>query len=140
MAPRGSSSRPVSAADARAYLSKADSWLEAASESLEAHRWDVAAGAAVTAGINSCDAISGALVGQRAGQHDQAATLLETAGQDGRFAARQLSQLLRFKAPVQYDPAPMSEKDARKALELARRLVERATVVVMRRPRAAPGA
>jgi len=47
MAPRGRSSRPVSAADARAYLSKANSWLEAATESLEARRWNVAAGAAV---------------------------------------------------------------------------------------------
>jgi len=36
-------------------------------ESLDARRWDVAAGSAVTAGISACDAITGTLIGQRAG-------------------------------------------------------------------------
>lgn len=135
MSPRGRKRHPVSLADARAYLSKATSWLQAAEESLQAKRWDVAAGSAVTAGINASDALTGALLGQRAGgQHTEALDLLAEAGDDGRHAARQLTQLLRFKAPAQYDPAPLPEKDATKAVELARRLVDRAAQVDARRP------
>jgi hypothetical protein len=131
--PRGNR-HPVSPADARAYLSKSKAWLEAAIESLDASRWDVAAGSAVTAGISACDAITGALVGQRAGgEHIEALSLLATGGDDGRYAARQLAQLLRFKTPAQYDPAPLPEQDARKAVELARRLADRASVVIERR-------
>ena len=45
-----------------------------------------------------------ALVGRRAGgEHNEALVLLTEAGDDGRYAARQLSQLLRFKAPALYD-------------------------------------
>jgi hypothetical protein len=134
MTPRRGSRHPISHADALAYLSKSKAWLDAAVESLDARRWDVAAGSAVTAGISACDAITGALVGQRAGgEHIEALSLLATAGDDGRYAARQLSQLLRFKNPVQYDPAPLPEGDARKAVELARRLADRASTVVERR-------
>jgi hypothetical protein len=115
MTPRRTGRHPVSPADARAYLSKSKAWLDAAAESLDARRWDVAAGSAVTAGISACDAITGALVGQRAsGEHMEALSLLATAGDDGRYAARQLSQLLRFKTPAQDDPAPLREGDARK--------------------------
>lgn len=134
MSPRGSKRHPVSPADARAYLSKASAWLQAAEESLQAGRWDVAAGSAVTAGINACDSLSGALLGQRAGgEHTEAVDLLNGAGNDGRQAARQLSQLLRYKTPAQYDPTPMPEGDATKAVELARRLVDRAAQVHARR-------
>ncbi|HZT66030.1 MAG TPA: hypothetical protein VFA11_09610 [Acidimicrobiales bacterium] len=141
MAPRGNSGRSVSPADARAYLAKATSWLDAAVENLDAGRWDVAAGSAVTAGINACDAISGTLLGRRAGgDHAGAVALLEGAGEDGQAASRQLAQLLRYKAPAQYDPAPMSAADARKAVELARRLTDRAGVTVGRRPGNQPGA
>ena len=77
--------------------------------------------------------LTGALVGQRAGgEHAEALSLLATAGDDGRYAARQLSQLLRFKTPAQYDPASLPERDARRAVEIAGRLVERATSVVSR--------
>lgn len=135
MSPRRSKRHPVSPADARAYLSKAIAWLDAAKESLDARRWDVAAGGAVTAGINACDAIAGALVGERAGgDHLEAVNLLGSAGDDGRYASRQLSQLLRYKAPAQYDPDPLPEGDAIKAVDLAGRLVDRATQVVSRRP------
>lgn len=134
MSPRGSKRHPVSPADADAYLGKASAWLQAAEESLLARRWDVAAGSAVTAGINACDSLSGALLGQRAGgEHTEAVDFLAQAGADGRQAARQLTQLLRFKTPAQYDPAPMAEDDASKAVELARRLVERAAQVNARR-------
>jgi hypothetical protein len=42
-------------------------------------------------------------------------------------------KLLRYKTPAQYDPAPMPEADATKAVALARRLVERAAQVNARR-------
>jgi len=84
--------------------------------------------------ISACDAVTAALIGQRAGgEHVEALSLLETAGDDGRYSSRQLSQLLRFKSPAQYDPAPIPEAHARKAVELARRLVVRATMVIERR-------
>jgi hypothetical protein len=129
--PRGSSRHPVSKADAAAYLAKSQSWLDASRESLTAERWDVAAGGAVTAGVNACDAICGTLLGQRSGGgHDEAVGLLATAGDDGRHASRQLAQLLRFKTPAQYDPAPIAAADARKAVELAARLAERAAALI----------
>ena len=134
MSPRGSKRHPVTPADARAYLAKASAWLQAAEENLQAGRWDVAAGSAVTAGMNACDSLSGSLLGQRAGgEHTEAVDLLNGAGDDGRQAARQLSQLLRYKTPAQYDPAPMPQRDATKAVELARRLVDRAAQLDTRR-------
>jgi hypothetical protein len=134
--PRGSSKYSVSRADAAAYLAKSRGWLAASQESLAAERWDVAAGSAITAGINACDAICGALLGQRSGGgHDDAVGLLGTAGDDGRQSARQLAQLLRFKTPAQYDPAPIAAADARKAVELAARLAERATALIARTSR-----
>ena len=66
-------------------------------------------------------------------RHHEAVGLLATAGDDGRQAARQLAQLLRFKTPAQYDPAPLPERDARKAVELAGRLTDRASMVTERR-------
>jgi|SRR5579875_1949873 hypothetical protein len=129
--PRGSCQHPVSRADAAAYLAKSREWLAAARDSLAAERWDVAAGSAVTAGVNACDAICGALLGQRSGgRHEEAARLLATAGDDGRQASRQLAQLLRFKTPAQYDPAPVAPADARKAVELATRLAEKAATLL----------
>jgi hypothetical protein len=134
--PRGSARHRVTKADVAAYLAKSRNWLDASRESLAAERWDVAAGSAVTAGINACDAICGALLGQRSGgAHDEAVALLATAGDDGRQASHQLAQLLRFKTPAQYDPAPMAPSDARKAVELASRLADRAADLLARTAR-----
>ena len=110
------SRHPVSPGDARAYLSKSKAWLEAAVESLDACRWDVAAGSAVTAGISPSDAITGALVGQHAGgEHVEALSLLATAGDNGRYAGRQLSQLVAIQDPCPISPRlPLPEGDAEK--------------------------
>jgi hypothetical protein len=125
---RAAKRHTVSRADANAYLAKARSWLNTAAESLAAERWDVAAGSAVMAGINASDVMCGLLLGERsgAGNHDDAIGLLASAGNDGKTASHQLAQLLRFKTPAQYDPVPIPSADARKAVELATRLVERA--------------
>jgi hypothetical protein len=128
---RGKSRRTVSKADAAAYLAKANNWLDGARESLQADRWDVAAGSAVTSGINACDAICGYLLGERSsGNHDEALGLLASAGADGQAASRQLAQLLRFKSPAQYDPEPLSRAHALKSVDLAERLVDRAQKLV----------
>lgn len=84
-----------------AYLTKARGWLDAASESLAAERWDVAAGCAVMAGINACDVVCGFLLGERSGgsDHTEAVGLLATAGNDGRTASRQLAQLFGLRRP-----------------------------------------
>lgn|SRR5487761_1368027 len=138
---RGGKRHQVSRADAAAYLTKARSWLDAASESLAAERWDVAAGSAVMAGINASDVMCGLLLGERSGgsNHEEAVGLLATAGSDGQTASRQLAQLLRFKTPAQYDPVPMASADARKAVELANRLVERAASLLDSRGQTVPG-
>jgi hypothetical protein len=130
---RGGKRHQVSKADAAAYLTKARAWLDAASESLAAERWDVAAGCAVMAGINACDVVCGFLLGERSGgsDHAEAVGLLAAAGDDGRTASRQLAQLLRFKTPAQYDPMPIASADAHKAVELAARLMERAATIAL---------
>lgn len=103
---RGGKRHQVSKADAADYLTKARGWLDAASESLVAERWDVAAGSAVVAVINASDVICGRLLGEHsgAGNHDDAVGLLAIAGDGGKSASHQLAQLLRFKTPAQYDP------------------------------------
>jgi hypothetical protein len=57
---------------------------------------------------NACDAITGTLIGQRAGgEHVEALSLLAITGDDGRYAVRQLSQLLRSRPlPDTTLPAP----------------------------------
>ncbi|MGH9205697.1 MAG: HEPN domain-containing protein [Acidimicrobiales bacterium] len=131
MTPRGKAARAASPADARAYLLKAQTWLGAAQDALTAKRWDVAAGSAVTAGINACDALAAALLGERPqGEHHDATTLLSQAGARGKAAASQLAQLLRYKTPAQYDPTPTPQAKARKAVDLAERLVRRAAMLL----------
>jgi HEPN domain-containing protein len=133
MSPRGKSRRPATPADARAWLGNAREFLDTARVALDRNRPNAAAGCAVTAGINAGDAIAAALTGEHsAGQHDEAVKLLGGVGREGTTAARQLEQLLRHKSAAQYDPSPVSTTDARRAVELAERLVSRAGAVVGR--------
>jgi len=133
MAPRGSRGRFGFAGRCSGLPREGGELARGRDREPRGRRWDVAAGSAVTAGINACDAVLGSLLGQRAGgEHAQAIDWLQGAGADGRSAAHQLSQLLRYKTPAQYDPAPMSEQSGRKAVEIARRLTERAGAVVAR--------
>jgi len=83
--PRERRTRPVSAAQARAYAAKAAEFLAAAEEELRANRRIAATSLAIHAGINAADAVTGTRVGQRAaGQdHDQVLDLLRQAGPDG---------------------------------------------------------
>ena len=58
--PRPGRSRPVSAAQVRAYAAKAQEFAEAAASDLEAGRYIAATSLAIHAGINAADAVCGA--------------------------------------------------------------------------------
>ena len=58
--------RPVSAAQVRAYAAKAEEFAEAAASDLVAGRNIAATSLAIHAGINSADAVCGARLGKRA--------------------------------------------------------------------------
>ncbi len=100
--------RPASLSDARAYLSKAEEFLQAAADSLVHGNRVAVAGNAVHAGIAAADAISAARSGAVwKGEHTQAAGHLERAGgADGGRAAAHLRRLLPLKNRAEYDPAP----------------------------------
>jgi HEPN domain-containing protein len=126
MAPRrGSTTRPTSLVDARAYLSKALEFLEAASDSLEHGNFVACSGNAVHAGIAAADAVSSVRSGSVwTGEHAQAALHVQkVGGADGQAIARQLRRLLPLKNRAEYDPAPISATDARNAYTAAERSV-----------------
>jgi hypothetical protein len=122
----------VASAQARQFLGKAEEFLTAARESLEAGHTLASTSLAVHAGISAGDAISGARTGQRAaGQdHAQAATLLNGAGSEGKDAARILTRLLPLKNRAEYEPDDVPKATARRAVEQAERIVRIARQVV----------
>ncbi len=116
--------RAVSAAQVRAYLSKAEEYLAAASSELEAGRAIAATSLAIHAAINAADSVTGMRMGRRAaGQdHTQVLALLKEAGKDGAEVERNLGRLLRLKTKTEYEPdIPASE--ATRAVERATRCV-----------------
>ena len=131
MAPGRSETRGASAGEARAYLGQAGEYLHAAQESLSVGNYNAAAGNAVVAGIAGADAIAAArLRAVWRGEHDQAPRHLETAGAEGKDAARHLRRLLPLKTRAQYDPVPVSAAAARAAVTAAERLVAISKAVV----------
>ena len=132
MVPRRASTRPAAPADARAYLDKAEEYLQAAADSLGHGNFVATAGNAVHAGIAAADAVAAARAGVVwTGEHGQAAGHVEkVGGADGRQAGRQLRQLLPLKTRAEYDPVPTSEKEARSAHRAAERMVSVARRVV----------
>ena len=64
--PKPRRTRPVSAAQVRAYAGKAEEYAAAATSELEAERYIAATSLAVHAAINAADAVCGARLGQRA--------------------------------------------------------------------------
>jgi hypothetical protein len=117
--------RPVSAAQVRAYAAKAAEFLAAAEEERRAGRLIAATSLAIHAGINAADAVTGTRVGQRgAGQdHDQVLDLLRQAGPDGADVHSQLIRLLPLKTKAEYDPDDIAKAVADRAVERARRCV-----------------
>ena len=126
---------PAGLSDARVFLDKAREFLRAAQDSLELSNNTAAVGNAVHAGILAADAISA--VRTRTvwrGEHAQAAGHLETAGEDGKLAARHLRRLLPMKTRAEYEPTPIRPADARAAVRAADRLVALATAALSAAP------
>ena len=94
--PRQTGTRPVSSAQAGAYLVKAEEYLAAALSELEAGRAIAATSLAIHAAINAADAVTGVRMGRRAaGQdQDQVLALLREAGKDGAELETDLARLL----------------------------------------------
>lgn len=116
----------VATTDIRAYAAKAEEYLEAAEQDLEQGRHNAATSAAVHAGIDAADAITGALRGMRSSDadHNRAVDLLEVSGKDGRDASKHLARLIPLKTKAEYDPGTVSRSKAESAVKSASRLVE----------------
>lgn len=127
--------RQAGVTDAAAYLAKASEFLRAASDSFELGNNTAAVANAVHAGILAADAISA--VRSREvwrGEHSQAASHLEAAGEDGKQAARHLRRLLPLKTRAEYDPAPIRAADAKAAVSSAERMITIAAQAVISAP------
>jgi HEPN domain-containing protein len=130
--PKPQRTRPVSAAQARSYATKAAEFLAAAEAELAAKRHIAATSLAIHAAINAADAVTGVRTGQRAaGQsHDDVLALLRDAGPDGAELNTQLTRLLPLKTTAEYDPDEIPGPTATKAVERAGRCVRIAQRVV----------
>jgi HEPN domain-containing protein len=121
--------------EARAYLGKAEEFLRAAKDSLELTNYTAAVGNSVRAGIAAADAISAMRTRTVwRGEHAQAASHLESAGDDGNHAAKHLRRLLPMKTRAEYDPTPMRPTDARTAVQAAERITAIARQTVATAP------
>lgn len=129
--PRQTRTKKVSAAQVRAYAGKAQEYVDAAANEIEAGRFIAATSLAIHAGINASDAICGARLGERAAgdSHDQALALLRTAGKDGIEVEKELRRLLPLKTKAEYEPDEVAAGVATKAVERAQRCVSIAQTV-----------
>ncbi len=120
---RPTRTRPVSAAQVRAYAAKAQEFAETAASALEAGRYIASTSLAIHAGINSADAVCGARLGQRAAgeDHDQVLVLLSQAGPDGAEIVRDLRRLLPLKTKAEYEPDEIAASVAAKTVDRAQR-------------------
>ncbi len=115
----------MSASQARAYLTKANEYLDAAVSELEAGRAIAATSLAIHAAINSADAVTGARLGRRASSqaHEQVLPMLGEAGRDGTEVAKELARLLPLKTKAEYEADAIAMSDAKRAVERASRCV-----------------
>lgn len=122
----------MTAADVRGYAGKAEEYLEAAEHDLENGRFNAATSAAVHAGINAADAITGALRGVRSADsdHGRAVDLLEASGRNGKEASKHLARLIPLKTKAEYDSGSIPRSRAESGVKSAARLVEIARRVV----------
>lgn len=132
MTKRPGKRRPVSRAEAREFMAKAEEWLDTAIDALGQERFTAATGNAIHAGINAADAICGTRLGERssAESHLDAVALLRSVPLDGVGAANHLSRLLQKKHKAEYDPHPISSRDATAAVKQAEQLLTIARRVV----------
>jgi hypothetical protein len=111
---------------ARAHLTKAREFLEAAELTKDLELYNAAASNAVTSGINSKDAICLTLTGRthKADNHAEAVSELKAAGPAGREVSSTFSRLLRLKSKSQYQAESICATDAGKSVDWAARLLE----------------
>ena len=133
-----SRTKPVTIAQAKQYLDKAEEFLASAKDDLGQRRMIAATSSAVHAAINASDVVSGIRSGQRsAGEsHGHALELLKKSGADGVALAKDLSRLVALKPKAEYDPADIAPGTARQAVEWADRCVEIALRVLASRTQA----
>ncbi|MGH2788482.1 MAG: HEPN domain-containing protein [Actinomycetota bacterium] len=124
--PRRSKTAALNATDIRAYAAKAVEYLEAAEDAFDSGRYNAATSAAIHAGINAADAITGALRGMRSSDadHGRAVDLLEASGKDGKDASKHPARLIPLKTKAEYDPGTVPRSKAESAVKSASRLVE----------------
>lgn len=124
--PRKSKTVTLNATDVRAYAAKAEEYLEAAEDALRSGRYNAATSAAIHAGINAADAITGALRGVRSSDsdHNRAVDLLEATGKDSKDASKHLARLIPLKTKAEYDPGTVPRSKAESAVKSASRIVE----------------
>jgi hypothetical protein len=130
--PKESRTRRVTPAQARSYLGKAEEFLVAARQSLDAGYTLAATSLAVHAGISAGGAICGARTGQRAAgaDHAQGAALLAQVGREGKDASRLLTRLMPLKNRAEYEPQDVPKVTATRAVDQAERIVQIARQVV----------
>jgi hypothetical protein len=129
--PRKSATTPLSNHEARARLSEARAYLEAAdlyaSSDSPAER-KVSGSNSILAGIAAADAICGLVLGERSSSedHGHAVALLTQAMSPAKKVPNSLRRLLSEKTPVQYGVQPVSASDAAQLAKWARDLVDEA--------------
>ena len=127
--------KPVTIAQAKQYLGKAEEFLASAKDDLTQNRMIAATSSAVHAAINASDVVTGIRSGQRSASevHSQAMELLKVSGADGMALAKDLARLLALKPKAEYDPSDIALGVARQAVEWASRCVQIARRVLAAR-------
>ena len=120
--------------DARAHLTKAREFLEAARDEYDFERYNSAASSAVISGINSKDAICLKLKRKttKSEDHTQAVRELRMSGPDGASLESTFRRLLVLKPKAQYQGTPITASTAREAVAWAQRMYDVALLVVTR--------
>ena len=133
-----SRTKPVTIAQAKQYLGKAEEFLASAKDDLTQSRMIAATSSAVHAAINASDVVTGVRSGQRSASetHSKAVELLKASGDDGVALAKDLSRLVALKPKAEYDPSDIAPGTARQAVEWAGRCVEIARRVLASRTQA----
>jgi hypothetical protein len=118
--------KPVTIAQAKQYLGKAEEFLASAKDDLDQSRMIAATSSALHAAINASDVVTGVRSGQRSSGegHGQTMELLKVSGADGAAVAKIITRLLALKPKAEYDPSDIAPRTARQAVEWAGRCVE----------------
>lgn len=120
---------------AKAFLQKAEEYVESAEDNLDLERYTPAAGDAIHAGISAKDAIVTSLSGatSKAKDHARAAKELSEAlgtRAEGKPAERALRELISAKGDVEYGVELITAAKAETLVRRARMLVDLAISIV----------